>query len=67
MYTASARRTEEQWVEMPETNLDRYLLRSRPRAANDNRRHSSVSVRAVQFSACVALVSVLSLVSALVR
>ncbi|GJD94769.1 hypothetical protein OCOJLMKI_1973 [Methylobacterium iners] len=67
MYTARARQAEELWVELPEPNLDRYLLRSRPRAANDNLRLSSVGIRAVQFSACVALVSVLSLVSALVQ
>lgn len=64
MGTAKARKTAEQWIIPPEPALDRYMLRSRPRAANDNRRLSFSTVR---IGACVALTSALSLIGALVR
>jgi hypothetical protein len=67
MGTAKARKAAEQWIVPPEPALDRYLLRSRQRAANDNRRPSFSAFRTVQIGACSALISALSLISALVR
>jgi hypothetical protein len=67
MGTAKARKAAEQWIVPPEPALDRYLLRSRWRAANDNRRPSFSAFRTVQIGACSALISALSLISALVR
>lgn len=67
MYTAKARVIDEQWIEPPEPALDRYLLRSCHRATNDNRRPFFGIFRPVQFGACMALASVLSLIGALVR
>ncbi|GJE32986.1 hypothetical protein [Methylobacterium oxalidis] len=67
MYTARAKRTSEQWLEPPEPALDRYLLRTRPRAANDNRRLSVETFRTVQIGAGLALVGALSLVVALIH
>jgi hypothetical protein len=67
MATAKAREVAEQWIVPPEPALDRYLLRSRHRAANDNRRLSSNTFHTVQIGACIALISALSLIGALVR
>lgn len=64
MGTAKAREAAEQWIVPPEPALDRYLLRSRPRAANDNRRR--LTFRTMQIGACIALISALSLIGALV-
>ena len=66
MYTARAREAAEQWIEIPKPALNRYVLRSCYRAANDNGRLSFKALRSVQVGACVALISVLSLVGALV-
>lgn len=66
MYTARARESAEQWIELPKPTLDRYVLRSCYRAANDNGRLSFKALRSVQVSACVALISVLSFVGTLV-
>ena len=66
MYTARAREATEQWIEIPEPTLDRYVLCTCHRAANDNRRLSFKALCTVQVGACVALISVLSLVGALV-
>ncbi|MGH1572809.1 hypothetical protein ACRAWG_21720 [Methylobacterium sp. P31] len=66
MGTAKAREAAEQWIVPPEPALDRYLLRSRPRAANDNRRLSFSTFRTVQIGACIALICALSLIGALV-
>lgn len=67
MRTAKARETAEEWIVPPEPALDRYLLRSRPRAANDNRGLSFSNFHTVQIGACIALISALSLISALIR
>jgi hypothetical protein len=67
MATAKAREAAEQWIVPPEPALDRYLLRSHRRAANDNRRLSFSTFHSVQIGACIALISALSLISALVR
>ena len=67
MYTARAREASEQWIELPKPVLDRYLLRSCRRAANDNRRLSFKTLRTVQIVACVTLISALPLIDALVR
>lgn len=66
MGTARARKATEHWVEPPEPALERYLLRSRRRAANDNRRLSFSTLRTVQIGACMALISALTLLGALV-
>lgn len=66
MYTARAHKAAEQWIELPKPALSRYVLRSCRRAANDNRCLSFKALRTVQMGACVALISVLSLVGALV-
>jgi hypothetical protein len=67
MYAARARGTAEQWLEPPEPALNRYLLRSRSRAANDNSRLSFETSRAVLIGACMTLVCALCLIVALVR
>jgi hypothetical protein len=61
MYTAIARATAENWFEPPEPTLDRYLLRSRSKAANDNRRRSIKTSRKMQMATCVALIGAFSL------
>lgn len=66
MYTARACEATEQWIELPEPALHSYLLRSCHRAANDNRYLSVKALCTVQMVVCVALISVLSLVGALV-
>lgn len=66
MSVAKLRETSEQWIELPEPNLDRYLLRSRRPAANDNRRLPLETFRAVQIGACVALIGAATLIGALV-
>jgi hypothetical protein len=65
MGTATARKATEHWVEPPEPALERYLLRSRRRAANDNRRKSFSTLRTVQIVAC-ALISAVTLLGTLV-
>jgi len=67
MYTARARGAAEQWLELPEPALNRYLLRSRRRAANDNSRLPIETFRTVQVSACMALICAISLIVALVH
>jgi len=67
MNTARAREDAEQWITPPEPALERYLLRSRPRAANDNRRLFRGVFPALQIGACMALSSALTLIVALVR
>jgi hypothetical protein len=68
MYTAGARRAAEQWLVPPEPALNRYLLHSRRRAANDNSRLSSkATVGATLIGSCMALICVLSLVVALIQ
>ena len=67
MATAKAREVAEQWIVPPEPALDRYLLRSQSRAANDNRRQSFKALSSVQIGACIALISALTLISALIR
>ncbi|MDR7039552.1 hypothetical protein J2X36_004328 [Methylobacterium sp. BE186] len=61
MYSARSREVAEPWLVLPEPALDRYLLRSRRRAANDNSRLPYRIPRTVLFGACAALISVLSL------
>ena len=65
MYTAGVRKVEEQWFEPPQSDLDRYLLRSRRRADNDNRDPASKISLATRFGACMALLSALALIGAL--
>jgi hypothetical protein len=67
MYTARARGTSDQWIEPPELAFGRYLLRSRHRAANDNRRLSPRTFPTLQVAACMGLSSALTLIVALVR
>lgn len=67
MTTARAREAAEQWIVPPESALDRYLLRSWNRAANDNRRLSLNTFSSVQIGACIAVISALTLISALIR
>ena len=67
MYTARARQSEEQWITPPESALNRYLLRSRRPAANDNRRVFFRTFPVLQIGACIVLSSVLTLIVALVR
>ncbi|MBB2962191.1 hypothetical protein [Methylobacterium sp. R2-1] len=66
MSIAKVRESDEQWIELPEPDLERYLLRSRRQAANDNRRSSAETFRAVQVGACVALIGAATLIGALV-
>jgi hypothetical protein len=66
MSIAKVRQPEEQWIELPEPNLDRYMLRSCSRAANDNRRPSGEIFRVVQIGACVVLIGATTLISALI-
>jgi hypothetical protein len=54
-------RAEEQWIELPKPNLDRYMLHSRRRAANDNRRGFLKGFGGVQVITCMALMSVVTL------
>ncbi len=63
MNVARVRVNAEQWFEPPEPILDRYLLRSRRRAANDNRRRSIETFRSVQIATCVALIGAISLLA----
>ena len=67
MYTARAHEAEEQWITPPEPALNRYLLRSRRPAANDNRRVFSRTFPVFQIGACIALSSALTFIVALVR
>lgn len=60
MYAAKDLGAVEQWIEPPEPALNRYMVRTRRRAANDNRRSLSGGFRA-------ALSGVLSRVVTLVR
>lgn len=66
MSIAKVRESDEQWIELPEPNLDRYFLRAHPQAANDNRRSLSETFRAVQVGACVVLISAATLIGALI-
>lgn len=66
MSIAKVREAAEQWIELPEPDLDRYLLRVRAPAANDNRRISFETFRTVQIGACVALIGAATLIGALV-
>ncbi|GJD96058.1 hypothetical protein OCOJLMKI_3276 [Methylobacterium iners] len=61
MYTATARATAENWFEPPEPILDRYMLRSRSKAANDNRHRSMKTSRTMRMATCVALIGAFSL------
>jgi len=67
MYAATNCQATEQWITPPEPALNRYLLRSRRSAANDNRRSFSKFFTILQIGACIALSSALTLVVALVR
>lgn len=60
MYSAKTCGAAEQWIEPPAPVLSRYMICSRRRAANDNRRSSSRGFRS-------ALSGILSLVVALAR
>lgn len=67
MNTARAREPAEQWITPPEPALERYLLRARPRAANDNRRLFRGGFSTFQIGgACMVLSSALTLIVALV-
>lgn len=66
MSNAKLRPSDEQWIELPEPDLDRYWMRARPQAANDNRHLSTETFRAVQIGACVALIGAATLIGALV-
>ncbi len=66
MSVAKLRQTEEQWIELPEPNLDLYMLRSCRRAANDNRRPPAEIFRFVQIGACVALIGATTLIGTLI-
>ena len=66
MSIAKIRESDEHWIELPEPDLERHFLRSRGQAANDNRRSSIETLRAVQVGACVALIGTATLISALV-
>lgn len=63
MRYAKVRPADEQWIEPPEPALDRYLLRTRRPAANDNRRPMAPAFRALQIGACAALLSVVTLIA----
>lgn len=63
MHIAKVRPSDEQWIEPPEPALDRYLLRTRRPAANDNRRPSFPAFYAMQIGACAALIGVVSLIA----
>lgn len=60
MYAVKACGAVEQWIEPPEPALYRYMLNSRHRAANDNRRLYAGSFR-------TALIGILSLITALIH
>ncbi|MGU3359476.1 hypothetical protein ACLBWX_03995 [Methylobacterium sp. M6A4_1b] len=64
MSAARNREASEQWITPPEPALDRYILRTRGRAANDNQGSSS---KVFPISACLALSGALTLLVALVR
>ncbi|AWN43652.1 hypothetical protein U8607_11235 [Methylobacterium durans] len=66
MKTAKACGTAEQWIELPEPALNRYLLGSRSRAANDNHRLSRETFRTLQIGTCMALTCALCLIVTLV-
>ncbi len=66
MSIAKVRESAEQWIELPEPNLDRYVLLTRRPAANDNSRISTETFRVVQIGACVALIGAATLLGALV-
>jgi hypothetical protein len=66
MSVAKIRETDEHWIELPEPDLERFFLCSRGQAANDNRRSSAETLRAVQVCACVALIGAATLIGALV-
>lgn len=66
MSIARVRQPEEQWIELPEPDLDRYFVRSCRRASNDNRRPPVEIFRLVQIGACVALIGATTLISALI-
>ncbi len=66
MSVAKARETAEQWIELPEPDLDRYFSHAYPKAANDNSRRPAETFRAVHLGACVALIGALTLIGALV-
>ena len=66
MYAAKSLGGVEQWIKPPESALNRYLLRLRPRAANDNRCNLSGARPGAQIAACLALVVVLGAILSLV-
>lgn len=66
MSVAKARESDEQWIELPEPDLDRYFVGARRPAANDNRRFSPETFRAVQVGACLVLIGAVSFLGALV-
>ena len=57
----------EQWFEPPEAALDRYLLRTRHRAANDNSRLSVKSYRTIQVCGCLTLIGAISLINFIIQ
>ncbi|WP_336491691.1 hypothetical protein [Methylobacterium nigriterrae] len=67
MYAVKAREAGAQWIELPEPALDRYLLRSRRRAANDNSRLSFGTFRTLLFTSCAATICASFLIAVLVR
>lgn len=66
MSVAKTRESDEQWIELPEPDLDHYFVMTRRSAANDNRRFSPETFRAVQVGACVALIGAVTFLGALV-
>jgi hypothetical protein len=54
----------EQWITPPEPALNRYLVGSCRRAANDNRGYPSKNLLILQIYACLTLSGVLTLLAA---
>lgn len=55
MTVARNRQITEQWIRPPEPALNRYLLRSRRRAANDNRGSFFKDLPVLQIATCLFL------------
>jgi hypothetical protein len=58
------RQATEQWITPPEPALNRYLIGSYRRAANDNRGYSSRNLLILQISTCLTLSGVVALLTA---
>lgn len=58
------RQATEQWITPPEPALNRYLIGSYRRAANDNRGYSSNNLLILKISACLTMIGVLTLLAA---